>query len=120
VIRYLEVYPLLAVACSTYPDSQDAALADEEDGEFLRVGQLVRHLIECLAGGKTGEFQAVFGVVEWALEEGNAEARRLITDGFFDDLANETLYRAAPVEARDFVPWFGPRARQVPAVRSLL
>jgi hypothetical protein len=120
LITYLEVYPLLAAACSTYPDSKDAALAQQENGEFLRVGQIVSHLIERLACGETGEFPAVFGVVEWVLEEGDSQARSVITDGFFDDLTDMTFYSGAAVQPSDFAPWLGPQARQVPSVQPLL
>ena len=38
-------YPLLVAACRSYAGSKPAVRADENDGEFLRVGQLVGHLI---------------------------------------------------------------------------
>jgi hypothetical protein len=56
--------------------------ADENDGEFLRGGQLVRHLIMLLEDADIESFTAVFGIVEWVLAEGDAEAKSLINEGF--------------------------------------
>jgi hypothetical protein len=91
VITYLELYPLLTAACPGY----------EEE----------RH--------RTEHLPALFGVVEWVLEEGDEEARSLITDGFFDDLTNSAFYRRDTVQPADFVPWLGPHAARLVAVRRL-
>jgi hypothetical protein len=51
-------------------------------------------------------------VVESVLADGDAEAARLITDGFLDDLANPDLYGEAKKQPTDFALWLGPRARE--------
>jgi hypothetical protein len=58
-------------------------------------------------------------VIEWVLEEGDSQARRVITEGFFEDLTDTTFSNGAAVLPRDFEPWLGPRARQVPSVQDL-
>ena len=105
MISYLEVYPLLAAACPSYEGSEREVLADERDGEFLRVGQLARHLIGVLAENKPEEFTAVFGVVEWVLAEGDSEARSLLTGGLIDDLTNPDFYTDAATTPHDLLSW---------------
>jgi hypothetical protein len=119
VITYVEVFPLLVAACPGYEQSSFAAEADEADGVFLRVGHLVRYLIDALDRSEPHELTAVFGVVDCVLEEGDDEARSLITDGFFDDLTNTDFYDGACTRPHDFVPWLGPRAMELPDVRRL-
>lgn len=120
IIGYLEVLPLLVAACPSYGDSPHGVHADDDDGEYLGVGHLVGHLIRLLGSGDTACFSGVFGVVEWVLEEGDDEARKLIVDGFYDDLTSPAFYEGADVSPGDFEPWFGPQSRKVPAVRRLL
>lgn len=120
MITYLEVHPLLVAACPSFAGSKPAALAEEGDGEFIRVGQLVRHLIHLLDAEDTESFTAVFGVVDWVLAEGDAEAKSLIDNGFLDDLTNPEMYADATSRFADFVPWLTPRAKRHPAVRRLL
>ena len=120
MITYLEVYPLLVAACPSYVGSKPAVVVEEGDGEFIRVGQLVRHLIQLLDHDDTESFTAVFGVVDWVLTEGDAEARSLINNGFLDDLTNPEMYGDATCRPADFVPWLAPMAKRHPAVRRLL
>jgi hypothetical protein len=120
VITYREVYPLLVAACPSFVGSKPAESADENDGEFLRIGYLVRHLILLLEDLDTESFSAVFGVVEWVLTEGDAEARSLINAGFLDDLTNPETYAHATRSPADFVRWLGPEACGHPSVQRLL
>ena len=120
MITYLEVYPLLVAACPSYAGSKPAAVAEEGDGEYIRVGQLVRHLIQLLDDDDTRSFTAVFGVVDWVLTEGDAEARSLINNGFLDDLTNPEMYGDTTRRPGDFVPWLTPEAKRHPAARRLL
>jgi hypothetical protein len=120
VINYLDVFPLLVAACPSFNSSTRASRANENDGEYLRVGEFVCHLVELLVDGNTDEFEAVFAIVEWALEQGDEEARSLIADGFLDDLTNPDLYEETAKQPNDFTPWVGPHARQHPTVQSLL
>jgi hypothetical protein len=120
MISYVEVVPLLTAACPSYRGSIQAAGAEEDEGEYLTVGRVVAHLVELLSGDDKDCLRAVFGVVEWVLEEGDDEARSLVIEGFFDDLTNPDFYAGSPSDPRDFVPWFGPCAREQPSVQPLL
>jgi hypothetical protein len=120
MIGYVEVVPLLTAACPTYSGSIHAAGAEEDEGEYLTVGRVVAHLIELLGRDDHECLLSVFGVVEWVLEEGDDEARALLTEGFFDDLTNPDFYTTSPNDPRAFVPWLGPRAREQPSVQPLL
>ncbi|MCU1461122.1 MAG: hypothetical protein JWO37_1197 [Acidimicrobiales bacterium] len=120
VINYDEVFPLLVAACPSFEDSVYAAHDDENDGEFLRVGRLVVHLIELLDRDETNSFPAVFGIVEWALEEGSDDARMLVSDGLLHDLTNQDLYVQTAKHPSDFVSWLGPCAQQQPAIQPFL
>ncbi|MEY2461491.1 MAG: hypothetical protein QOG30_3321 [Acidimicrobiaceae bacterium] len=119
-MNYDEVFPLLVAACPSFEDSAYAVHDDENDGEFLRVGRLVGHLIQLLDRDETDAFLAVFGIVEWALEEGSNDARMLVSDGFLHDLTNLDLYVHTETHPRDFVSWLGPCAKQQPAVQPFL
>jgi hypothetical protein len=120
MISYLDVFPRLIVACPSFDGSIHGSAADEDDGEYIRIGQFANHLIQLLDDGDTGSFPGVFAVVDQVLEEGDDEARSLITEGFFDDLANHTFYGTTDRRPHDFESWLGPRARQLPAARPLL
>jgi hypothetical protein len=120
VINYDSVYSLLTAACPAYDRSTQMAEAHDRDGEFLRVGQFVRFLVQLLSQDETSTFVAVFSVVEWVLEDGDEEARGLISDGFFSDLADVELYRGLDHSPKDFVPWLGPHALATRALRGLL
>jgi hypothetical protein len=63
--------------------------------------------------------RTVFGVIERILEEGDDEARVLLTGGFFDDPTSPNLYDESPNDPRDFVPWIWPRPREPPSVQPL-
>ena len=117
MIGYLDVYPRLVAACPSYAESTRPKDADEDNGEFLRVGQVVRHLVDLLADDRTVELTAVFAVVEAVLEQGDDEAVELVSRGFLDDLANDELYRGSGKSPVDFLLWLGPRALLEPPFR---
>jgi hypothetical protein len=119
MLNYLDVVPLLSAACTTFSDSPEAAAIHPMNGAYLQTAQLARHMIRLLDAGEVGDFSCVFGVVEWILTEGDVQARRLVNDGFMDDLFNPGFYAAACCSAFDFVEWLGRRARRHPRVRSL-
>ena|SRR5438874_2309009 len=116
----MEVFGLLVAACPSYEGSTHAAGADEMNGEYLRVGQVICHLIDLLDDGRTRELPAVFDVVDWVLEEGDDEARSLIGAGFLDDLTDRNLYGNTTKRPADFRPWLGPHALQHPSVQRVL
>jgi hypothetical protein len=120
VIAYDDVVALLVAACPTYEGSPERAVVDDANGEYIRMTGFVRHLIRLLDEGDTGSFANVFGVVEWVLEEDDPPAVDLIQAGFFEDLADNGLYKNRRVRPLDFGPWFGPRARRDPIIQALV
>ena len=70
-IEYLDVLPLLRGAITTFARSVESAGVDPDNGEYVNITHLVRHLIGRLAAGQTEEFPAVFAVVERVLADGD-------------------------------------------------
>jgi hypothetical protein len=119
-IKYVDVLPLLRGAITTFARSVESAEVDPDNGEFVNITHLVRHLIGRLAAGRTEEFPAVFAVVERVLADGDEEAQSLMMAGFFEDLLNVDEYTDTIRQPSDFGPWLGPRARRVRSVASVL
>jgi hypothetical protein len=119
-IEYLDVLPLLRGAITTFARSVESAAVDPDNGEYVNITHLVRHLIGRLAAGQTEEFPAVFAVVERVLADGDEEALSLMVAGFFEDLLNVDEYTDTICQPSDFGPWLGPRARRVHSVASVL
>jgi hypothetical protein len=65
------------------------------------------------------ERQALGGVVEWVLTEGDSE-ESLRNEGFLDDLTDSEMYARPTHIPADFVKWSGPEARRHPSARRLL
>jgi hypothetical protein len=118
VIRYNDVVAFLTAACPTYEGSAERAAVDVADGEYVAVTSLVKHLIRLLDEADTQSFPAVFGVVEWILEDGESAAVDLIHAGFVADLADRSFYEGRHVGRADFVQWFGPRMRRDPNIQA--
>ncbi|MEY2422482.1 MAG: hypothetical protein QOI95_2549 [Acidimicrobiaceae bacterium] len=120
MINYDEVFSLLVAACPSFEHSTDSAQAEEDEGEFLRVGHLAFHLIELLLSDETDSFAAVFGIVDWVLAEGSAESRMLVADGFLHDLTSLDRYGDSGKLPSEFVPWLGPCARRELVIQPFL
>jgi hypothetical protein len=119
-VSYDDVLPLLIAAAPSFTGSPEDQVVDDGDGEYLRMTQLVRYLIRLLEGGQTAALSAVFGVVEWVLEEGDEPARHLLVAGFVDELLNPGGYAATHRRPHDFASWFGPNARWLSRVATVL
>lgn len=77
---------------------------------YLALSALARHLIECLEGGDTSRFDAIFDIVErWHLV-GDQYVREAATIGLLEDLQNTNLHRVTAPEA--FLPWLRPESRR--------
>jgi hypothetical protein len=119
-VGYLDVFPLLRAVVPTFDGSFEAGAVDPPSGEFVSIALLVRHLIRCLASGRTEDLAGLFAVVDWILVQGDEEAQHLITQGLFDDLLNSDEYGDTLCQPADFGPWLGPRARQLRSVAAVL
>jgi hypothetical protein len=120
MISYDDVVGLLTAACPGYQQSEEHALVDEADGEYVRVAGFVLHLIRLLDEGDTANMAAVFGVVEWVLQEAEPAAADLVQAGFLEDLVDHTLYDGRRVRPVDFGRWLGPLARSDPRIQAVL
>ena len=58
-------------AIATFARSVESAAVDPDNGEYVNITHLVRHLVGRLAAGRTEEFPAVFAVVERVLADGD-------------------------------------------------
>lgn len=109
IINYLDVVPSLEPACPSYRSSADAAAADIENAEFMRIGYFAAHLVRLLSHGDTQHLGTVMTAIEWLLEAADSKACRIVSHGLMEDLTNPRFYLETPLCPEDFLPWFGPR-----------
>jgi hypothetical protein len=75
---------------------------------YVALSDLARHLIGKLAARDTGAFDAVFGVVERWIVEGDDYVRGAARIGLIEDLQNGGLH--VTTNPSDFEPWLGPES----------
>ena len=109
--------PILVVCPSFLPawqafvaEWQEDALTEQEGLPiYLALGDLARHLVRKLEGGDTGDFPAVFEVVERWHRQGTHAVKEAATVGFLENFQNTNLYAGGAPE--DFLPWLRPETR---------
>jgi steroid delta-isomerase-like uncharacterized protein len=112
MIHYNEVVALLSAACPTFANSPQATVFGDHGSEVIRLGRFVDHLARLVEDDDTSSLPAVFGVIDWVLDAGDHAARRLVTEGFIEDLARAVWsLDGRRLSLADFVSWMGPRAR---------
>ena len=82
--------------------------AGKEAGTYLDVAEFARYLVDSYEQGKTSEFDAVFGILERILNEGNQEAREIGEIGLIEDLQTIGSHRSWSVDV--FKKWLGPQS----------
>lgn len=108
--RFQAVRVLLAACPSATADSLGV---DDEDGPYLWVGALARHLVDELVGGRTVEVAAALAAAETLLGADDLDICTLVQVGLFEDLQNDSGRRfgeGQPVRQEDFDPFLGPRS----------
>jgi hypothetical protein len=81
----------------------------EEAGSFNDVSVFAHHIVDSYARGLTAECAPFFATVERIIEEGDEQARELVTIGVLDDI--QTISTHHPFGPDAFHQWLGPRCR---------
>lgn len=103
----VEAYPALR---PSWVDFQSEWNSEAEPPLYLFLADAVRHLISNLERGETSRFDALFGVLERWLIDGDQYVREAATIGFIEGLQNENLHHRT--KPSDLIPWLGPAAKQ--------
>lgn len=99
--------------CPSFIDPDDALLAewDEEPiPPYVRVGALARHLVDLAATGDASSVGPALGLVERAIEEGDAYVQELAVVGLLEDVQNLALQTSGAVRLIDLWTLLGPRS----------
>lgn len=107
-----EILPLLLEACPSYSGRWTAYSAEpefEDELTYLHLADFAHHMVELLQSGTTGEFPAVFGVIERLHLEGDSYVREAATVDALEALQNVASNRAS--DPADFEPFLGPESR---------
>jgi len=102
-------------ACPSFRPVWDAFVAEWGEGElplYLALADLAQHLIAMKAAGSTGEFDAIFDVVERWEMDGDQCVKEASTIGFLEALQNTNLHQPGTVPD-DFLPWLRPKSRRM-------
>jgi hypothetical protein len=105
-----DMMPLLLLACPSFSETWQAHL-EEWDGApplGLSLGEYANHLVELAELDETGEFPAVFEVVERLRTQGETEVRTEAFTGLLDDLKAASSREG--VDADVFVRHLGPES----------
>jgi len=78
----------------------------QERGAFNDVAVFARHVVNSYAIGKTGEFPALFELLEKLVEQGDQSIVELVTIGLLEDIQTVASNRDFGYDV--FEPWLGP------------
>ncbi|MBF5044522.1 hypothetical protein FGE12_19140 [Aggregicoccus sp. 17bor-14] len=102
-----EVLELLAAACPSFLARWEELRADDSYGPerlYPALGSFARHLVTLLESGATGEFAAVFDVVERLHTEGDSYVQEAATVGLLEGMQN-----IAGASSSRFLPFLRPQ-----------
>lgn len=107
--------PLLEACPSFEPVWREFALEserhpDEEPLYYILLGDLARHLVECLKAGAIDEFPAVFQVVEHWHVLGDPYVQEAATIGLLEGIQNNAGHEGIDPEA--FAQWLLPQSKK--------
>lgn len=100
--------PLLIEACPSFKEKWGGHLAHydgDEDLVYVHLGEFARHLLELKRAGRTGEFPAVFDVIEALHLSGDGYVRGAATVGLLEAIQNN-----ADDEAAEFTKYLKPES----------
>ena len=110
-----KVIPLLLSACPSFDSEWESSKTENLDESapggrlyYLDAGDFVRHIVALKASGETGEFPAVFDVIERFVCEGDAYVKNLGVIGYIEGFQMMTVTSAGLDPERDFRPWMRP------------
>jgi len=108
-----DVIPNLLAACPSAQfvwQEHRKFWSEEAAGLFNDISVFAQHAVDSYASEKTGEFPALFGLIERMITEGNAAVSELAIIGFIEDLQNISSHRW--FGSKVFKKWLGPASRQ--------
>ena len=112
-----QVMPLLLAACPSFEGPYRQYLARwgaQEELLYVSLGELAHQLVRLQRGGNTGEFQAVFLVVERLHTEGDDYVREAASIGLLEDIQNIASWEPGVFgkDAGAFLPYLYPETRR--------
>ena len=105
-----QVMPLLLNACPSFSKRWEEHRAFYEDEELLYVdlGEFAHHLVELQKANRTGEFRAVFEIIERMHLEGDPYVKEAATIGMLEGIQN--VAGNSGVEPEEFVAYLKPES----------
>ncbi len=102
--------PLFLAACPSFADKleEHRDFYGEEHLLYVELGEFANHLVELKKSGRTGEFPAVFGVIERLHLEGDDYVRQAATVGMLEGIQN--VAGNSGVDPEDFAPYLLPES----------
>ena len=107
-----QVMGLLLGASPSFVEDWKRYISDptyDEELLYVHLGEFARHLVALMKNGKTGEFQAIFHVVERLHLEGDPYVREAATIGLLEAIQNVAGDSDLAPEA--FYPYLGPESK---------
>jgi hypothetical protein len=85
-----QVMPLLLEACPSFTEKwkEHRAFYQDEDLLYVDLGEFADHLVELHKSNRTGEFPALFEIIEKLHLEGDAYVKEAATIGMLEGLQN--------------------------------
>jgi hypothetical protein len=128
MIEAAQVMPLLLEACPSFAttwsvieqenlwhEDQDDDIADASKTDRLYFDDaeaFVRHMVDLRLDGATGEFPAVFRVIERFLVEGNKDVKNLGLIGYLEGMQMGTVTSKSLDPDAEFLPYLLPVSRR--------
>ena len=107
-----QVTPLLIQACPSFTEKceEHRAFYDHEDLLYVDLGEFAHHLVELHKTNQTGEFTAVFDVIERLHVEGDDYVKEAATIGMLEGIQN--VAGKLGVDPEVFAPYLKPESEK--------
>jgi hypothetical protein len=105
-----QVMPLLLEACPSFTErwEEHRAFYDDEDLLYIDLGEFAHHLVKLHKTNQTGEFPAVFDVIERLHLDGDDYVREAATIGMLEGIQN--VAGNLDVDPEVFAPYLKPES----------
>jgi hypothetical protein len=107
-----QVMGLLLGASPSFLESWERYVSDpayDEELLYVHLGEFARHLVDLMKDGKTGDFQAIFHVIERLHLEGDPYVREATTIGLLEAIQNVAGNKDLDPEV--FYSYLGPESK---------
>lgn len=83
-----------------------AGWSTEEPGPYIKISLLAHYIVHSYKEGKTCEFSKIFKTLELIMQEGNNQAKELVTVGLMENLQSIST-KESSLNGEVFKPWLG-------------